>query len=121
MYDFSFDEEGKILRVSLSGFLSEAEASTYFADQELYSAEARGRYGRLALLVDRTRCAVLSQGISEEVRHRREAAIKSPADRIALVTSSSLVKMQILRTRESEQIQVFDTVAEAREWLLSCK
>lgn len=119
MYQFSFDDGAKILQVVVSGFLTDDEASAYFADQELYSAEARKRYGKLALLVDRTACAVLSQGISEEVRHRREAAIQSPDDRIALVASSSLVKMQILRTRQSDQIHVFDSTEEARKWLLS--
>lgn len=121
MYEFTFDDQEKILQVSVAGFLSNAEASAYFTDQESHSAEARRKYGRLALLVDRTRCAVLPQDISEEVRHRREAAIQTPADRIALVTSSSLVKMQILRTRQSEQIQVFDRVADAREWLLASR
>jgi hypothetical protein len=118
-YEFSYDPVSGILLVNLSGYLLPDEIPTYLAQRLQNREEARRKAGQLRMLVDATEAPVQSADTVASVQRDWEDAVRSPHDRIAIVPSSALHAMQARRTIQSDQVRIFMSAEEARQWLIT--
>jgi hypothetical protein len=118
MFNFVFDEQSGILHISSDADFFDSEQATA-AQQELTAqmAEARRRAGVLRIVSDARSAAVAAREVTESFRRFASAAIRSPRDRVAIVVSSMLLKLQIEHADGSAQVKVFHNPAEALTWV----
>src|SRR4029077_20228696 len=96
MTDFRYDESTGIIHCSGGGFWSvEAVQQTGESIQEAMR-RSRREFGTLALLVVTNEAQVQTPEVMEATKRRMQAW--GPDDRIAIVMSSALVKLQAKRT-----------------------
>lgn len=116
LYDIELDPQGGLIVVRTRGFWSVKEVDAYFdVLRELVSA-ARVRFGRAKLVADVTEAPIQSPEVAERFA-AGNAIFRNPGDKLALITGSSLQKMQIRRALTSDRTQVFVSQAAALMWI----
>lgn len=116
MFSFSFDDAVGILRVEVDGSWTMPEVARYGREAGPQFREARHRAGSLRLLVDLRRTQILNQ---EVIRPLGEAGMQFARadDRVALLVSSSLLKLQMKRMVGDAPANIFMVEDAAVAWL----
>jgi len=104
------------IEVELGGLMSVTEVAEYIAALRKAFIAGRFRAGYL-LLIDVTACPIQPQEMIAAMRDHMASMPK--ARRIAMVTGSSLSRMQVRRLMTQSYLRIFETADQAREWLLS--
>lgn len=118
MYSITVDTANKLLRVKLSGFLKPDEVKAFGNEVQVTVARLGYRSGEHSMLVDTCECSLQAQDVVAAFqRVISNAPIKSR--RIAVVTGSSLSRMQTRRILVRDQAAMFDSAADAEHWLLT--
>lgn len=117
MFQFAYDDSTGIVRISVLGSWTLTEIARYAAEATDQFAKGRRRTGSLRLLIDCSLGHVCPQALVEPLaragmRHARAD------DRIAVVVSSSLMKLQIKRMLGDAPSTMFVSDAAARRWLV---
>jgi hypothetical protein len=117
MYSIVTEPALKLIRADLSGFFTIEEVVAFGKDVQTASAAMGCRSGEHLLYVNTSACALQSQDV---VAAFQALITNSPikARRIALVTGSSLSRMQTRRILVRDQAMTFESGSEARAWLL---
>jgi len=118
MFEFRFDESSGILRVVVLGTWAQAEIERYGCEAGKQFAAARRRFGALRLLIDCSAGYVCPRDLVESLaesglQHRLDG------DRVAMVVSSGIIRLQIKRMMGMVPPDMFDSDSAARAWLLS--
>lgn len=118
MYTISTDPKHKVIRAQLSGFFSIQEVLE-FGDSVQAAARSMGcRSGEHLLYVDTSKCALQAQDVVLAFQGLiQNAPLKS--ERIAIVTGSSLCRMQTRRILVRDKAVMFESPHDAEKWLLS--
>lgn len=116
MFNFTYRPDQGIMQVDVVGSWTVDEARRYGAEAGPQFARARAHAGRLRLLLNLLHNEILGQDIivpltSAGMRHARGD------DRMALVVSSMLMKLQMRRMFSESGAPIFSTIAEADAWL----
>ncbi|SOB86720.1 SpoIIAA-like [Sphingomonas guangdongensis] len=115
MYDISIADADRLVVVRLGGLMSVEEVDRYMA--ELGRTMAAHRLtADYRLIVDVIDCPIQTQAVIDRMREHMAAAPRAAA--IAVVTASSLARMQIRRLFQQPYARVVSTLAEARAWVL---
>ena len=101
MYEFRLDETAKSIRVRTSGFWTVDVARRFVGEYRASAEQARRRWGRVRMLVDARDSMVQANEVTRELTGLNESVCESPGDRIALVVSGGLVKLQADRVAEN--------------------
>jgi hypothetical protein len=116
MYTIDVDPSSNLLTLELSGFLSVEEIARCMGDMGAAFRQHRMKAGYL-LLIDTSGCSVQLQEVLGAFQ--THAAAFPKARRIAVVNTSSLIRMQVRRVLTQSYMRLFESVAEARAWLFS--
>ncbi|WP_106514052.1 hypothetical protein [Allosphingosinicella deserti] len=115
MYRIHVDAARSIVEVTLGGLMSVAEVDTYIADlKQEFIAHGLRDY---AMIIDVCACPIQPQ---EMIRRMGEHMATMPKARaLAVVTGSSLARMQIRRLFTQSYARIVATPADARAWVVS--
>jgi hypothetical protein len=118
MYSITVDTTNKLLRVKLSGFLMADEVKAFGNEVQVMVANLGYRSGEHSMMVDTSECTLQAQEVVACFQHViASAPIKSR--RIAVVTGSSLSRMQTRRILVRDQAMMFDSAIDAEHWVLT--
>jgi len=117
MFSVHYDDTSGIIRCTSGGFLTVAEVHEYASAVHESMGRSWREFGRVAMLVISNDATVQSA----EVMDATNANLRrfGPADRLAIVVSSQLVKMQAGRTLDGERFRTFASEEEALAWLIA--
>jgi len=106
----------KLVIAEFSGFLSLNEVAEY-ERKKVETVQAMGLGSdEFDLLVDTARCDIQAQEVVAAFQHNIMATSFRPR-RVALVWAASLARMQAQRALNRENAALFDSRAEALDWL----
>ncbi len=114
MYRIEVDAANRVVEATLGGLMSVEEVGAYIG--ELRSTIAAWRLNDYAMVIDVSDCPIQLQ---EMIRAMGEHMATMPKARaLAVVTGSSLAKMQIKRLFTQSYARIVNTVEEGRAWVL---
>lgn len=114
MYRITVDRATEVVEVTLGGMMPPDEVAAYIADvRRTLVANGLRHY---AMVIDVSDCPIQSQDI---VRSMGEHMASMPRARaLAIVTGSSLARMQVRRLFKQPYARITATLAEGRDWVL---
>lgn len=118
MFNFTFDPAGGILCVRVVGSWTLPEVERYAREARERFIAARQRAGFLRLLIDLSETDILSQTVIDPLA-KAGMQYSHPDDRVALVVSSTLLKLQMRRMMGDAPAAIFASADEAAAWLAS--
>lgn len=118
MFSFSFDSQAGILMVRPVGAWTLDEIGRYSDELAIHVPKARRAAGELRLLIDNRACQLATRELAEPLG-RAGAQVAAVDDRIAIIVSTTLMKMQTKRLLGAAPHGVFLTEEEGRAWLTS--
>ncbi len=110
-----FDEASGVSSVRIQGFWNLDDVRDYINRVRQVVAVSRRRFGRAKMVVEMHDASVQSQEVmtaAAELNH-----LFGPSDKLAMVMSGSLVKMQILRVSTHQGIRFFSDRGTALTWI----
>lgn len=116
MLTAEYDSEAGLIRCMSEGFLTIADVEQFAAKSQHVVALSRRQYGYIRVLFRKTDTAVQSTEVVEALARQRWP-MADPRDRVALIVTSPLAKLQAARTFRSEHDRAFTSEAEALAWL----
>lgn len=117
MFEIKTEPGRRLVRLKLSGMLSEADVTELYRQEHAAILAMGCRLGEHLLLIDSTDNLLQTQSVIEAFKH--QMAKPSRAKRIAVVTGQSLSRMQARRLLTEQPGRTFETMAEAEAWLLT--
>ena len=115
MYSIDVDRGRRIVRAHLSGFFTSEEVAA-FAREEQAAAASLMPGGVFGLLLDATGATAQAQDIVAAF-HGLFHDLPIKAARIAVVTNSALLTIQLRRMSDPARTRVFEAVGAAAAWL----
>jgi hypothetical protein len=117
MFTITTEPARKLVRIKVSGMLNVSDVAELYR-QEHQAIKAMGcPLGEQVVIVDLTECPLQLQNIVSAFQESMTSNAKGRA--VALVTGSSLARMQARRIMRREGSAMFETMADAEVWLFS--
>lgn len=117
MYTFQADYTRKLIRAQLEGFLSVEEVAAFGADIQAAAVAMGCQSGEHLLYVDTSQCALQAQDVVSAFQ-ALIGNVPLKAKRLAVITGSSLSRMQTRRILVRDHAMLFDCGEDAEHWLL---
>lgn len=117
MFTVAYDEAAGIVRCTTMGFYSVAEVLENARRVRDAVARCQREFGSVAMLILASEASVQSKEVMEA--SQKDQWRVGPGDRMAIVLTSALARMQAARTFVSDQEKLFQTEAEAVDWLMA--
>ncbi|WP_106638930.1 hypothetical protein [Allosphingosinicella vermicomposti] len=118
MYQIDFDEDKSLIRLKLAGFW-DADIATRFSAEFLAKAAEVGRNGRIvSVLGDGRELPVQSAEVSEVFGKLMDDMSRAVGGRVAIITATTLNRLQAQRIFHGQKFQVFDEPVAAEAWAL---
>lgn len=114
MYDIKVDPRVELIDVKLGGMMTVAEVDAYICD--LKAAFIRYRLRSFAMIIDVTACPIQQQDMLRAMGEHMRSMPKSRA--IAIVTGSSLARMQVRRLFTQPYARIVATSVEGYAWAI---
>ena len=118
MFTSATDEARKLMTVTMAGFLTPEDATSCAVQVQTSAAAMGWRTGEFLLLVDSLESSVQAQPVIEAFQ-AGIAASSLRARKIAVLSTSSLARMQTKRIVSGKVAAMFETRADAEEWLFA--
>jgi len=115
MYDIRVDAPLGLIEVTLSGMMSVEETGSYVT--ALKRAFVVNHLRSYAMVIDVTDCPIQGQDMIAAMAQHMGSMPKARA--LAVVTGSSLARMQVRRLFTQPYARIAATVADGRAWALS--
>ncbi|WP_106512330.1 hypothetical protein [Allosphingosinicella deserti] len=114
MYTIFVDRAEAIIEVTLGGLMSVEEVDDYIADlkQDFVAHELRD----YSMIIDVSACPIQPQDMIK--RMGEHMALMPKAQALAIVTGSSLARMQIRRLFTQPYARIVASAAEGRAWVV---
>ena len=108
----SIDSIGEVIRITSKGFLSEEEVTEHFRALAQRIATRRRSTGTVGIVVDLLQSVPQSQGVAAIIaKCSNETYVE--ADRVAVLLSSALLRLQTARVHKDRGIGYFSDPEEA--------
>jgi hypothetical protein len=118
MFSVKYDDKNGIIRcLSPGGFMTVAEVNQSAAAVYESMQRCRKEFGGVSMLVLTRDTTVQSAEVMEATKNNMRRM--GPNDRVAIVVSSQLAKMQGERTLDTKKLRAFASEPEARAWLVA--
>jgi hypothetical protein len=114
-YSIIDDVASGSIRVSMHGFWNADTLDMYFADLDRCLHRYRTKGHGVIIISDGRDCSVQSAEIMDKSREIAKGMFM-PGDRVALVVSSALNKIQARRSYSGEVFQTFTSIEAAETW-----
>lgn len=115
-YDIAFDPAKSIVRIVIRGFWTPEIMQAYLTDLDTFLIPAMANFGMARVLLDRRDSPVQAANVQQLANERFGRSDLSM--KMAMLTESSLVQMQIRRSAASKLLDFFTDITEAEAWLL---
>jgi hypothetical protein len=112
------DSAAGLVRLAPGGNWTVDDVSLFYTMQKRINDTARVRYGVLKIVMDLRSSYVVTAEVSAAMS-AISARLYGPADCIAAITTSALLKLQLRRAFNAGIIEVFTDLSEAEAWLTS--
>jgi hypothetical protein len=114
----SRDLQNGLIKAELQGFWEVGDAAAFGPAVMKATNEVAARHGRISLIVDASDAPVQMSDVIEQSSSWSHA-LSSPGNRVAVIVSSSLTKLQIARriSEKSDDIRFFTSAEAAEHWL----
>lgn len=119
MYEIKENPTSPVLEVECAGFWSMEEADSFMMAFRAASDKLRDRTSVLNVIMDGSGCAVQSPAVMEKLDTFYKSVLRCEGDRIAIISRSTLLKMQTERLLNNDRIRGFVSIDEARDWISS--
>lgn len=116
MFAFEYDQATGIVRCHSNRFLSVGDLEAHARQVKDTVDRAKRELGYVHLLVIATEAKVQSSAVMDQVV-RMQDGFMTARDRMAMVVTSALVRLQVARTIASDRVRTFQTEADALAWL----
>lgn len=119
-YRVSRDLQRGLIKTELNGFWAIGDAEAFGPCVIKTATEITARHGRLSLIVDASGAPVQTSEVIDQSMSWSHL-LESPGNRIAVIVSSTLGKLQLARRikDKTDNIRFFESTQEAELWLLS--
>ncbi|MEI9851797.1 MAG: hypothetical protein WDN24_14285 [Sphingomonas sp.] len=117
MYDIAFDGSSGIISVRANAVLNAEEFARYARELRHHVLRARWRQGQVRILVDATAGGVLPGDVAQGIAELQRELLTGAHDRIAVIVSTSLQKLQVRRISLPGKGETFLSESAARTWL----
>lgn len=114
-YSLQICSPGDLIVSTLAGFFSLPEVAAYSAETEALIERCSLAHGGYRILIDVSECAIQSQDVT--AAFSRHVAGVPRSRRVAVVTTSPIIRMQIRRIVGRPELAVFEDLPEARIWI----
>ncbi|RYE99533.1 MAG: hypothetical protein EOO77_35380 [Oxalobacteraceae bacterium] len=114
MYTIKVDKRLGLVEANLGGMMTTEEVATYVAD--LKRAFIEHRLHSYAMVIDVSSCPIQSQDMIQAMGQHMATMPKARA--LAIVTGSSLARMQVRRLFTQPYARITANVCEGRSWVL---
>ena len=118
MFELTHNSVDRLIHVHMSGFFTVAEVEEFSRQEQALVVKLGWNRSGFNLLVTTSGDFVQSPEVVAALR-RAVTDSQYKARRIAVVRGSALTQMQTRRIIAREETNIFSTVEEAREWLLT--
>ncbi|QAY78132.1 hypothetical protein [Sphingosinicella sp. BN140058] len=115
MYRIHVDPAQSIIEVALGGLMTVDEVDAYIAD--LKQAFVTNQLRDYAMIIDVSACPIQSQEMIKRMGEHMATMPKSRA--LAVVTGSSLARMQIRRLFTQSYARIVTSASDGRAWVVS--
>ena len=115
MYTITVDADHEVVEVVLGGLMSVEETAAYIADLKRQLMLHRLR--SYAMVIDVSACTIQTQDMIEAMRGHMAGMPKARA--LAVVTGSSLARMQVRRLFTQPYARITATFEDGRAWVVS--
>lgn len=114
MYRIALDSQHGVINVTLSGMMTIDEVAAYIADVKRTCVANRLR--EYAMVIDVRDCPIQQQDTIKAMG--AHMATMPKARSLAVVTGSSLAKMQIRRLFTQPYARIVNTIEDGQEWVV---
>lgn len=114
-YSLKVCAPGDLIVATLAGFFNIPQVAAYATDIEALIERCSMSHGGYRILIDIVECAIQSQDVT--AAFGRHVAGVPRSKRVAVVTTSSIIRMQIRRIVGRPELAVFKDLSEARAWI----
>jgi hypothetical protein len=118
MITVTADKTRKLITLTMTGFTTPEEATSGSAQVQITAATNGWRTGEFFLIVDQLEGLVQSQSAMEAFQ-AGIAAASLRARKIAVLSTSSLARLQSKRIAGGEVAAMFENRSDAEEWLFA--
>ena len=115
MYDIRVDRQHSLIEATLAGMMTLEEVASYIA--EVKRAYVVNRLHGYSMVIDVSGCPIQQQDIIQAMG--AHMATMPKAKSLAIVTGSSLARMQIRRLFTQPYARIVATVDEGRAWVIA--
>ena len=116
-YRIRENEPAGVIRMEVEGFFDVGTLRRHFADNHMVVREWRARQRSIRVLIDAVKLMPHSPD-GQAIVQASTAAIYEQSDKVAVLVSSGLVKMQMRRAlKQGDIIEFFTRECDALEWL----
>lgn len=116
-YTVKVQNDPPLIRVVMRGFWTMETFEAYMRDCGAAMQKLVARHGRFDTLGDCNDFPIQGPEVSAAFEHLKAMSDKTPQNRIAIVTSRALGRMQAERLVGNAHSRIFATEAAALEWL----
>ena len=115
MFNITTEPKRWLVRLKFSGQLTLQDVGEFYRQEEAAIKAMGCPLGFHLVIIDATECPLQLQ----EIVTAFQGTMASPrrAKRVAVVTGASLARMQARRLLQRDEVAMFDTIADAEEWL----
>lgn len=111
------DDDGSVLRIKGEGFFAEDEVRRHFDALAAIIARRRRAGRRVRALVDLREAATQSKSVAGIIAARTDRLYADPSDRVAIIVSTMLLKLQFEHVHQHQGFRICLTVEEAEQFL----
>jgi hypothetical protein len=116
-FAFNRDDSTEILRITTHGRWSEHDARSFALAYRKEFDGARSSWGIVRVLIDGRDTDGHPQDVNRHYRKLLIEMLSDPADRLAVVASNSMIKLDSHQALRCDRIQAFLSMNAAETWL----
>ena len=116
-YSITTDEYRREVRFSVEGFWDDATVKSYLKELGEAVIPFQRKNQTFRAMGDLTRLMAQSRKTADALGRALATGKQVGMERIAIVTTSPIMKLQYRRVAGDVELEFFDTTAQAREWL----
>jgi hypothetical protein len=116
MFTVAYDEKTGLIECGCEGFLALAEIREYGVRAADAAKRCRARFGFVRMFVHSFDSTIQTAEVMEEA-NKTNWEMSDPRDRMAILVSTALARLQALRYYRSPQVGIFLSREEAIDWL----
>ncbi|WP_375383348.1 hypothetical protein [uncultured Sphingomonas sp.] len=111
------DDSGSVIRIVGEGFFAEDEVRRHFGTLASIFARRRQSARQVKVVIDLRGAVTQSMSVTRIIAEATNRLYSDPSDRVAIIVSSTLLKLQFERVHQHQVVRICLTPAEAEHFV----